>query len=96
MDFGFHQTYTISSTRFFTDPKSIDIVSAKARPWSQDPRVDAAMEAELHVESEQGHTINSSIYADLDQPNLAFVIPRVWQLPAIEIELENAIVYFYK
>ena len=90
------QTYTISSTRFFTEPQSIEIASAKARPWSKDPKIDAAMEAELKIHSQQGHVIDSKIYADLDQPNLAYVIPRVWQLPSIEIELENAVIYFYK
>jgi hypothetical protein len=58
--------------------------------------VDAAMEASLSIQSTQGHVIDSTIYADLDQPNLAWVVPRVWELPAIEIELENAVVYFYK
>jgi hypothetical protein len=54
------------------------------------------MEAEFKINSAQGHVIDSKIYADLDQPNLAYVIPKVWQLPAIEIELENAIIYYYK
>jgi hypothetical protein len=92
------KTYTISSTRFFTQSTAdgITITSATARPWSKDPRVDAAMEASLSIQSTQGHVIDSTIYADLDQPNLAWVVPRVWELPAIEIELENAVVYFYK
>jgi hypothetical protein len=90
------QTYTVSSTRFFTNSESVEVVSAKARPWSQDPRIDAAMEIELKINSAQGHVIDSKIYADLDQPNLAYIIPKVWQLPAIEIELENAIIYYYK
>lgn len=54
------------------------------------------MEASLSIQSTRGHVVDSTIYADLDQPNLAWVVPRVWELPAIEIELENAVVYFYK
>ncbi|KAK6902587.1 hypothetical protein I203_107845 [Kwoniella mangroviensis CBS 8507] len=32
---------------------------------------------------------------DMNQPHLAVVIPRAWELPSIEIECEKATIYFY-
>ncbi|KZO97109.1 NAD binding oxidoreductase [Calocera viscosa TUFC12733] len=88
-------TYVVSATRYYLSagtPSSV--VSAKARPYKTDPRVDSCMEAELTYDLEQG-PVKSKIVADMDRPNLAFVVPRVWELPSIEIETERAVFYYY-
>jgi hypothetical protein len=54
------------------------------------------MNATLQIENDQGNIITSEIYNDLDQPNKFGVIPRVWELPSIKIELEKATIYYYK
>lgn len=54
------------------------------------------MSATLQIENDQGNIITSEIYNDLDEPNLLGVIPRVWELPSIRIELEKATIYYYK
>lgn len=88
--------YTISATRYFTDCKHATVVSASARPYKKDPRVDSAMTATLKIEDGKGDVITSEIYNDLDQPNLLGVVPRLWELPSIRIELEKATIYYYK
>ncbi|KAJ9100726.1 hypothetical protein QFC20_005419 [Naganishia adeliensis] len=92
---GKDNSYTVSSTRYFTNCKRATVVSASARPYKQDPRVDAAMNATLQIENDQGNIITSEIYNDLDEPNKFGIIPRVWELPSIRIELEKATIYYY-
>jgi hypothetical protein len=53
------------------------------------------MDATLKIENDKGDTITSDIHNDLDQPNLLGVIPRLWELPSIRIELEKATIYYY-
>lgn len=92
----FAARYTISFTRYFTNCKRATVLSAEARPYKKDPRVDAAMNATLQIETDEGDIITSEIYNDLDEPNLFGIIPRVWELPSIQIELEKATIYYYK
>jgi hypothetical protein len=54
------------------------------------------MKATLQIENDKGDLITSEIYNDLDEPNLFGIIPRVWELPSIKIELEKATIYYYK
>ncbi|KAJ9099912.1 hypothetical protein QFC21_003917 [Naganishia friedmannii] len=89
------ETYTISATRYFTNCKRATVVSANARPYKKDPRIDSAMDATLKIENDKGDIITSEIHNDLDQPNLLVVIPRLWELPSIRIELEKATIYYY-
>ncbi|EJT98785.1 NAD binding Rossmann fold oxidoreductase [Dacryopinax primogenitus] len=89
------QAYAISATRYFLSagaPSSV--VSAEARLSKSDPRVDSCMEAELEFDLPQGK-VKSKIVADMDRPNLAFLVPRLWEQPSIEIETERATLYFY-
>ncbi|PWW79759.1 NAD binding Rossmann fold oxidoreductase [Tuber magnatum] len=85
--------YVVSATRYFLD-KGVptQIVSAKARRSPEDGRIDEAMEAELRWENDE---VKSKIYADMKRGNVAIVVPRVWELPSIEIECEDAVIYFY-
>lgn len=92
----FTHRYTVSFTRYFTNCKRATVLSAEARPYKKDPRVDAAMKATLQIENDKGELITSEIYNDLDEPNLFGIIPRVWELPSIKIELEKATIYYYK
>lgn len=89
-------TYVVSATRFFlsaTVPR--EVASAKARPSPKDQRVDDAMEATLRFDL-GGRMVESKLYTDMWRANVLGLIPRVWELPSIEIETEHAVIYFYK
>ena len=92
MDF----TYTVSATRYFLGgeaPSSVE--SAKARPMEEDPRVDEAMEARMRFDTDKG-PVECDIKTDMNQGFLGHLVPKVWQMPSIRIELEHATIYFYK
>ncbi|PIL35398.1 hypothetical protein GSI_02124 [Ganoderma sinense ZZ0214-1] len=88
-------TYVVSATRFFLAaavPR--EVASAKARPSPGDRRVDDAMEATLRFDV-GGRMVESKLYTDMWRANVLGLIPRVWELPSIEIETEHAVMYFY-
>ncbi|RPD59640.1 NAD binding Rossmann fold oxidoreductase [Lentinus tigrinus ALCF2SS1-6] len=88
-------TYVISSTRYFLGAGTPrEVAEAKARPTSQDPRVDEAMEATLRYDID-GRMVESKIYSDMWRANALGVVPRIWETPSIEIETEHAVIYFY-
>lgn len=92
MDFA----YVISSTRYFLDAGAPrEVVEAKARSSPHDPRVDDAMEATLIFEV-NGRTVQSKIYSDMWRADFLGIIPRIWEVPSIEIETEHAVIYYYK
>ncbi|EIN05782.1 NAD binding Rossmann fold oxidoreductase [Punctularia strigosozonata HHB-11173 SS5] len=95
-------TYVVSATRFILDAGAASsVAAAKARPFPKDPRVDEAIEATLvfrhgSAEGKEGeYDVTSEIYSDMKRANVGFVIPRVWELPSIEVETANAKIYFY-
>ncbi|EGD96289.1 NAD binding Rossmann fold oxidoreductase [Trichophyton tonsurans CBS 112818] len=77
----------------FKRPKRI--LSAAARPSREDSRVDAAMHALLLFEDKKGNPITSRVYTDMSRSRLGGIIPRLWELPSIEVETDVAIIYFY-
>lgn len=88
-------TYALSFTRYALHaqtPKSIASVSV--RP-SRDPRVDEAMYAHLDFEGPDGDTVHCRIYTDMARHRWGYVIPRVWELPSIEVETEKAVILYY-
>lgn len=94
-------TYVISSTRWALDAGApTSVISAKARPFRNDSRVDEAMEATLAFKkgSASGggeYDVTSTIYADMRRANVGLLVPRVWELPTITVELERATVTYY-
>lgn len=89
-------TYTISATRYFLDADvPMDVEYAKARQFSEDPRVDEAMEARMRFETRHG-VVESEILTDMNQAFQGSIIPKVWELPSIRIDLEHATIYYYK
>lgn len=94
-------TYVLSSTRHALDAGApVSVVSATPRTLSQDNRVDEAMEATLIFKKgsamgEGEYDVTSRIYADMRRANVAGVIPRIWELPTIEVETELANVTFF-
>ncbi|KZT63186.1 NAD binding oxidoreductase [Daedalea quercina L-15889] len=95
-------TYVISSTRFALDAAAPErVVFAHARPSPWDARVDEAMEATLvfskgGAEGKGGeYDVESTIYADMRRSNVAGVVPRIWELPTIEVETERAVITLY-
>ncbi|GAO46026.1 putative NAD binding Rossmann fold oxidoreductase [Saitoella complicata NRRL Y-17804] len=89
-------TYAMSFTRFALKahtPK--EVLSAHARTADHDSKVDAAMTADLLFESGYGYDVVSKIYTDMARSSLLSVIPRLWELPSIEVETEKSKIYFY-
>jgi hypothetical protein len=112
-------TYVLSSTRHALDAGApVSVVSAKARPFYNDERVDEAMEATLvfrkgSAKGEGEYDVTSRIYADMRRANVGssfgdaydgrlsltlrpgLLVPRLWELPTIEVETELSKVTFY-
>lgn len=94
-------TYVLSSTRHALDAGApVSVLSATPRTLSHDNRVDEAMEATLifkkgSATGEGEYDVTSRIYADMRRANVAGVIPRIWELPTIEVETELANVTFF-
>ncbi|DAA79442.1 TPA_exp: Uncharacterized protein A8136_0215 [Trichophyton benhamiae CBS 112371] len=89
-------SYALSFTQYVLPSKRPKrILSAAARPSRDDSRVDAAMHALLLFEDEKGNPITSRIYTDMSRSRLGGILPRVWELPSIEVETDAAILYFY-
>ncbi|KAL2424522.1 hypothetical protein ABEF95_011388 [Exophiala dermatitidis] len=89
-------TYALSFTRYALRAGLPDkILSAVARPYDKDKRVDAAMTANLLFKDRNGELVHSRIYTDMARDWVAYVIPRVWELPQIEVETEKCIIHFY-
>jgi predicted dehydrogenase len=89
-------TYALSFTRYAPRAGVPDeILSAVARPYSQDERVDAAMTATMLFKDPQGRSVHSRVYTDIARSWVGGVVPRIWELPQIEVETEKAVILFY-
>jgi predicted dehydrogenase len=95
--------YGYSTTRFFvTEPETerpppFTVLNAKARKFPGDPKIDEAMDSTLLFETPDGKPdIRSTIHIDLCDAKVLGVIPRLWKLPTIAIELEKATITYYK
>jgi predicted dehydrogenase len=91
-------TYALSFTRYaLRHAKLKDIQTATARPYKQDKRVDEAMHSLLLFEdSRDSHLIQSRVYTDMSRKWIINkIVPRMWELPSIEVETDKAIIYFY-
>ncbi|KAF8999288.1 NAD binding Rossmann fold oxidoreductase [Cyathus striatus] len=88
-------TYTLSFTRFaLGGRKPEEVIHAKAQS-ADDPRVDKSMKATLRFPGKEDESVYSEIYTDMDRDKLWGVVPRVWELPTIRVEMENREVVFY-
>ncbi|KAL5610920.1 hypothetical protein FOBRF1_007037 [Fusarium oxysporum] len=88
-------TYTVSATRYILGAETpVNVEFAKARPLKGDGRVDEAMEARLQFETDGG-LVQSDIKTDMNQPFAGRLVPKVWELPSIRIDLEHATIYYY-
>ncbi|KAL2009991.1 hypothetical protein VTN00DRAFT_5798 [Thermoascus crustaceus] len=90
-------TYALSFTRYALHArKPRQILSAVARPYMKDTRVDEAMHSLLVFEGPEGQDVQSRVYTDMARRWVfGGIVPRVWELPSIEVETERAIIYFY-
>ncbi|TGZ78958.1 NAD binding oxidoreductase [Ascodesmis nigricans] len=89
-------TYVLSSTRYFTHAQTPDyVVSAHSKNYPHDERVDSGMIAELRFTTPRGSDIKSEIRADMENPYLFHLIPKLWELPDIRIKCEKGEIYFY-
>ncbi|KAI1619171.1 hypothetical protein EDD36DRAFT_414817 [Exophiala viscosa] len=71
------------------------ILSAVARLYDKDKRVDAAMTTTLLFKDQSGRSVHSRVYTNIARGWLGGVIPRVWELPQIEIETDKCHIVFY-
>ncbi|EKM84097.1 hypothetical protein AGABI1DRAFT_110684, partial [Agaricus bisporus var. burnettii JB137-S8] len=89
-------SYVVSFTRYAVEQRTPEaVLFARARPSSEDERVDEAMNAGLRFVDKEGKVIYSTIYTDMRRPWYFGVLPRVWEFPSILVELEQADVFFY-
>ena len=89
-------TYALNFTRYALRTGTPEkILSAVARPYSKDKRVDAAMNATILFRDCRGDIVQSRVYMDMARAWISGVVPPVWELPAIEVETDKAIIYFY-
>ncbi|RYP42088.1 hypothetical protein DL767_000453 [Monosporascus sp. MG133] len=89
-------TYALSFTRYALRAGTPEkVVSAIARPYEKDGRVDEAMNATLLFREQTGELVHSRVYTDMARKWIGGVIPRVWEFPAIEVETEKAVIYYY-
>lgn len=94
--------YGYSATRFFVSEPGAqksppyEVLDAKARKGA-DPRIDEAMTSTLLFRtSPEKPDIRSANHLDLCDPKLLGLIPKMWKLPTIKMELEKATITFYK
>jgi predicted dehydrogenase len=89
-------TYVVSATRYFLDAgASNEVTTAKARPMKKDKRVDESIKATLNFAS-HGKTVTADVFTDMNLGNIGHIIPRLVDAPSIKIELERAMIYYYK
>ncbi|KAJ3568042.1 hypothetical protein NP233_g5973 [Leucocoprinus birnbaumii] len=89
-------TYVLSFTRFAIGADTPEeVLYARARASSEDPRVDEAMDAALRFTDKKGKDVYGTIYTDMKRAWYLGLLPRVWELPSINVETENAEVFFY-
>jgi predicted dehydrogenase len=94
MDMSYALLFTCYALRA-SQPKEIQ--SAVARPYSKVNRVDEAMHVLLlYEEPTDGHLIQGRVYTDMArQWLLKPFLPRLLELPSIEVETNKAIIFFY-
>ncbi|KAJ5591826.1 uncharacterized protein N7459_002195 [Penicillium hispanicum] len=71
------------------------LVSVTARLSPTDPRIDAALHARLVFEDPRGNAVNCRVHTDLARPWAGGLVPRLWEVPAVEVETEKAVLCFY-
>lgn len=90
-------TYALSFTRYALRAKTPErLLTAVATPYSKDKRVDSAMyTTALFKDERNGNFVQSRIYTDLARSWVAGLVPRLWELPMIEVDCEKATIFFY-
>ncbi|MCJ1250359.1 hypothetical protein MMC30_007585 [Trapelia coarctata] len=90
-------TYALSFTRLALHAGTPEkILSVAARRYSKDKRVDAAMKATMLFRDSRGDIVQSRACTDMARAWMSGVVPRAWELPAVEVETDKAVIYFYK
>ncbi|KAJ5157637.1 uncharacterized protein N7482_008737 [Penicillium canariense] len=86
----------LAATRFALHASvPVEVTSATTRPSLSDARVDAALHAHLIFEDPHNNLVHSKIYTDMARPWAGGILPRIWEVPWIEVETDKALVYFY-
>ena len=89
-------TYALNFTRQALHAgHPVEIQSVTTRPAPQDPRIDEAMYSIMTFRGPEDQLVSSRVYTDMSRAYFASMIPRFWEVPSIEVETEDAIIYFY-
>lgn len=71
------------------------LLSVTARLSKVDPRIDAALHAHLIFEDPHSNAVNCRVYTDMARPWAGGLLPRLWELPTIQVETEKALITYY-
>ena len=86
----------LNATRFALHASTpTTVLSSTARISPHDPRIDAALHTHLIIEDPQNNPTNSKVYTDMSRPWTLGILPRIWDVPTIEVETEKATIVFY-
>lgn len=95
--------YGHSATHFFVSEPEAQrspaplVLHAKARKYPGDARIDEAMTSTLLFQRAGGKPdIRSTIHVDFCGPKVGGIIPRIWKMPTVTIELDKATITFSK
>jgi predicted dehydrogenase len=89
-------TYALSFTRYALKTGAPEeVTTAKVQTTEHDHRVDSSRSATMRFRTGDGYDVVSTIYTDMDRGWVMGIVPRIWELPSIEVETEWAKIYFY-
>ncbi|RPA72589.1 NAD binding oxidoreductase [Ascobolus immersus RN42] len=86
--------YAVSAPRFFLQGLRPEIVSACARSFKKDGRLDEAMEVDMNVKDRDSRNVECRVMTDLARPYVAGIIPRFWESPVFEATCEKGKITF--
>ncbi|KAH9838565.1 uncharacterized protein C8Q71DRAFT_722705 [Rhodofomes roseus] len=81
--------YVLLSTRFALDAGAPFVSTSEAMDTTLVYREGSAESAEGEYD------VEATVYADMRRANVAGLVPRVWELPTIDVETERAVVTLY-
>lgn len=89
-------TYVLSFTRYALKAGAPEeVTTAKAQLTEHDHRMDSSMNATMRFKTGDGYDVVSTVYTDMKRAWVMGIVPRLWELPSIEVETEKAKIYFY-
>ncbi|ROV94106.1 hypothetical protein VPNG_09344 [Cytospora leucostoma] len=72
-----------------------EVLSAVARSYVKENRFDQALRALLLFPDERDDLVQSRVYTCMAREWVGGMVPRVWELPYIEVEADETVIYLY-